>query len=342
MELKQAIKDKLGRPMRDLRISVTDRCNFRCPYCMPAEIYGEAFKFLPREQVLSFEEITRLTRIFVKLGVTKIRLTGGEPTVRPNLHQLVGMLSKVPGAEDIAMTTNGYLLEQQAKALKDAGLQRVTVSLDTLDDETFAKLNGRGFGKERVIRGIQKAEEVGLTPIKLNSVVMRGVNDSQIVDLAGHYKGTGIIVRFIEFMDVGNVNGWKNDQVVPAKEIVERISSAYPLEPVDHNYVGEVAERWRYKDGSGEIGVIASVTQPFCADCTRARISTDGFLYTCLFASEGKNLRDPLRAGASDEELAAIIRGTWGLRTDRYSQLRAAMQPTEKPKHKIEMFVMGG
>ncbi|MSP78438.1 MAG: GTP 3',8-cyclase MoaA [Dehalococcoidia bacterium] len=326
--------------MRDLRISVTDRCNFRCPYCMPAEIYGERYQFLPQAQILTFEETTRLTRIFVKLGVNKLRLTGGEPLVRTEVEKLVGMLAKVPGAEDITLTTNGYLLEQKAQALKDAGLQRITVSLDSLNNETFARMNGRGYGTERVLAGIRKAQEVGLWPIKLNCVVMRGVNENDIVDLARHFKGTGVIVRFIEYMDVGNLNGWKLDQVVPAREIVDRISAVFPLEPIDRNYVGEVAERWRYVDGTGEVGVIASVTQPFCANCTRARLSTDGKLFTCLFGTTGKDLKTPMRAGASDDELEALIRGTWGTRTDRYSEMRAAL--TEKPKKKIEMFQIGG
>ncbi|MSQ12794.1 MAG: GTP 3',8-cyclase MoaA [Dehalococcoidia bacterium] len=341
-------RDTLGRTLRDLRISVTDRCNFRCPYCMPAEVYGTRYKFLPKDELLSFEEITRLARIFLKLGVNKLRLTGGEPTVRANVEELVSMLAGLddgPSVDaerrmDLTMTTNGFLLEQKAQALHDAGLRRITVSLDSLREDVFAKLNGRGYGPERVLRGIRKAEEVGLAPIKVNCVVVRGTNDGDIVDLARYFRGTGHIVRFIEFMDVGNLNGWKLDYVVPAREVVERISAAFPLEPAEPNYKGEVAERWRYVDGSGEIGVIASVTQPFCQDCTRARLSTDGKLITCLFATTGKDLRGPMRDGASDDELESLVRGVWTERTDRYSELRTAL--TEKPRKKIEMYYIGG
>ena len=333
-------RDTLGRTLRDLRISVTDRCNFRCPYCMPAEVYGARYKFLPKNELLSFEEITRLARIFVKLGVNKLRLTGGEPTIRTDVQKLVAMLAGLGDGIDLTMTTNGFLLERMAQSLHDAGLRRITVSLDSLRDDVFAKLNGRGFTAERVLRGIRKAEEVGLSPIKVNCVVVRGTNDDDIVDLARYFKGTGHIVRFIEYMDVGNLNGWKLDNVVPAREVVERISAAFPLEPAEPNYKGEVAERWRYVDGSGEIGVIASVTQPFCADCTRARLSTDGKLVTCLFATTGKDLRGPMRDGASDDELEALIRGVWTKRTDRYSELRTAL--TDKPRKKVEMYYIGG
>ncbi len=333
-------RDTLGRTLRDLRISVTDRCNFRCPYCMPAEVYGARYKFLPKNELLSFEEITRLARIFVKLGVNKLRLTGGEPTIRTDVQKLVAMLAGLGDGIDLTMTTNGFLLERMAQSLHDAGLRRITVSLDSLRDDVFAKLNGRGFTAERVLRGIRKAEEVGLSPIKVNCVVVRGTNDDDIVDLARYFKGTGHIIRFIEYMDVGNLNGWKLDNVVPAREVVERISAAFPLEPAEPNYKGEVAERWRYVDGSGEIGVIASVTQPFCADCTRARLSTDGKLVTCLFATTGKDLRGPMRDGASDDELEALIRGVWTKRTDRYSELRTAL--TDKPRKKVEMYYIGG
>ena len=340
-----ALKDTLDRPLRDLRISVTDRCNFRCPYCMPAEIYGERYQFLPRDQLLTFEETARLARVFVKLGVTKLRLTGGEPLVRADVEQLVAMLAalgKNPEghALDITLTTNGYLLEQKAQALKDAGLQRITVSLDSLRPDVFARLNGRNFTPERVLAGIRKAQQVGLTPIKLNCVAVRGVNDEDIVDLARFARDNGCIMRFIEYMDVGNLNHWKMDQVVPAREIVERITAVFPLEPAEPNYKGEVAERWRYRDGASELGVIASVTQPFCRDCTRARLTTDGKLVTCLFASTGADLRGPMRSGASDDDLEAIIRQVWTVRTDRYSELRTAMTPATRKK--IEMFQIGG
>ena len=278
------ISDAFGRPLRDLRISVTDRCNFRCPYCMPAEIFGEAYKFLPKNEILTFEEIARLARLFVDAGVNKLRITGGEPLLRVDLPDLISQLAAVPGAEDITLTTNGYLLAQQAKQLSDAGLDRITVSLDSLDDEVFKQMNGRGFGTRRVLDGIKKASEAGLSPIKVNAVVQKGVNDHTVVDLARHFKGSGHIVRFIEYMDVGNRNGWKLDEVVSAAEIVALIDAEMPLEPAEPNYAGEVAARWRYRDGDGEIGVIASVTQPFCGNCTRARLSTDGKLYTCLFA----------------------------------------------------------
>ena len=336
------IADKFGRPLRDLRISVTDRCNFRCPYCMPAEVFGASYKFLPKEELLSFEEITRLARIFVGLGVAKLRLTGGEPLLRNNLPVLVAMLSGIQGAEDLTLTTNGYLLAQMAQELKDAGLQRITVSLDTLDGEIFKKMNGRGFGAERVLQGIRQAEAVGLAPLKINAVVQRGVNDHTVVDLARYFKGTGHILRFIEYMDVGNLNGWKWDQVVSADEIVQRIDAELPLEPIESSYRGEVALRYRYRDGSGEIGVIASVTKPFCGDCTRARLSTDGKIYTCLFASQGVSLRDPLRAGASDEQLRDLLTGIWNRRVDRYSEERTELAALQNAPRKVEMYQIGG
>jgi cyclic pyranopterin phosphate synthase len=336
--------DQLNRPLKDLRISVTDRCNFRCPYCMPAELYGERYKFLPKSEVMTFEEITRLAGIFVGLGVTKLRLTGGEPLVRTDLETLVGMLSAINGVEDIAMTTNGYLLAQHAQSLKDAGLHRVTVSLDTLDDEVFRKLNGRDFGVDSVLAGIQTAADVGFMPIKINSVVMKGVNDHTVADLARWCKESGYIARFIEYMDVGNLNDWQSDQVVSASEILKRIDAELPLEAAEPNYPGEVAKRWMYKDGSGEVGVIASVSSPFCGDCTRARLSTDGKLFTCLFGSEGKDLLGPMRDGANDEEMAGIIGGTWSLRTDRYSELRASLikPQSDESQPKVEMFKIGG
>ena len=336
------IKDTFGRPMRDLRISVTDRCNFRCPYCMPAEIFGESYQFLPKDEILTFEEIHRLTRIFAGLGVTKLRVTGGEPLLRTDLNILIAMLAKVEGVEDLTLTTNAYLLNRQARQLKEAGLNRITVSLDTLDDAIFKEMNGRGFDTSRVLQGIQRAAEVGLSPIKINAVVQKGVNDHTLVDLARHFKGTGHIVRFIEYMDVGNRNGWKWDQVVSAKEIVELIDAEMPLEPMEGNYHGEVANRFRYNDGEGEIGVIASVTQPFCAACTRARISTDGRLFTCLFASKGTDLRNPLRDGASDDELRDLIAGVWGRRTDRYSEERTELASAQNSPLKVEMYQIGG
>ena len=337
------ITDLLGRPLRDLRISVTDRCNFRCPYCMPAEIFGEAYQFLPKEEILTFEEIARLAGLFVDAGVNKLRITGGEPLLRADLPHLIGQLAAIPGAEDITLTTNGYLLAQQAPALAEAGLHRVTVSLDSLDEDVFKAMNGRGFGTRRVLDGIGRAAAAGLNPVKINAVVQKGVNDHTIVDLARHFKGTGQIVRFIEYMDVGNRNGWRPAEVVSAAEIVALIDAELPLEAAEANYTGEVARRWRYRDGDGEIGVIASVTQPFCADCTRARLSTDGRLYTCLFATGGVDLRGPLRQGASDAELGSIIAGVWGRRRDRYSEERAGIAgagPGARPK--VEMYQIGG
>ncbi len=336
------ITDQFGRPLRDLRISVTDRCNFRCHYCMPAEIYGEAYEFLPKDEILTFEEIARLARCFAQLGVNKIRITGGEPLLRVDLHRLIAMLSGIEGVEDLTLTTNGYLLAQQAQQLKDAGLNRLTVSLDALDDDTFKKMNGRGFGTRRVLLGIERAAEAGLSPIKINAVVQKGVNDHAVVELARHFKGSGHIMRFIEYMDVGNRNGWKLDEVMPATEIVGRIHELMPIEPVDSGYRGEVASRYRYVDGGGEVGVISSVSEPFCGDCTRSRLSTDGSIYTCLFASNGISLRDPMRAGASDEELKHLISKTWGARTDRYSQERTEFSKLGVSPKKVEMYQIGG
>ena len=332
--------DKFGRPFRDLRISITDRCNFRCPYCMPEEIYGDRYEFLPRADLLTFEEITRLARIMVGLGAVKVRVTGGEPLVRSQVERLIGQLAGVDGVRDLAMTTNGYLLASKAQTLKDAGLRRLTVSLDSLDEEVFAQMNGRGFGPQRVLEGIEAAEKAGLAPIKINAVVQKGVNDHTIVDLARHFKGSGHTVRFIEYMDVGTLNGWRLDDVVPAEEMVSLIDAEMPLEPVESSYRGEVAERYRYRDGDGEIGIIASVTKPFCGDCTRLRLSPDGSIYTCLFTSVGMDLRGPLRAGASDAELARLVSGRWGVRDDRYSEERASM--TERPREKVEMYHIGG
>ena len=334
------VLDRFRRPIRDLRISVTDRCNFRCPYCMPAEIYGERYQFLPRESLLTFEEIARLTGILVKLGVTKVRITGGEPLVRADVDRLIAMLSGLPGVDDLAMTTNAYLLPQFAHKLWDAGLRRITISLDSLDDEVFRKMNGRNFGTERVLEGIEAANEVGFSPIKINAVVQRGINDHTVVDLARFAKERGYIVRFIEYMDVGTLNGWKMDDVVTADEILARISAEMPLEPMDANYTGEVANRFRFADGNGEIGVIASVTKPFCGDCTRMRLSPEGQFVTCLFATSGTDLRTPLRSDATDEEIEEIVRGVWSGRDDRYSEIRTMF--TDEPRQKVEMYHIGG
>ena len=337
-----SITDLFGRPLRDLRISVTDRCNFRCTYCMPAEVFGESYQFLPKDEILSFEEIERLARIFVSMGVTKLRITGGEPLLRTDLPSLISMLADIDPSVDLTLTTNAYLLPQQAQTLKDAGLQRITVSLDSIDDDIFKEMNGRGFPVQRVLDGIDKAVEVGLSPIKINAVVQKNVNEQGIVDLARYFKGTGHILRFIEYMDVGNRNGWKWDHVVSAAEIVALIDKELPLEPVESNYRGEVANRYRYKDGEGEIGVIASVTMPFCGDCTRARLSTDGKLYTCLFASDGLDFRDYLREGASDEALQERIQGIWSRRADRYSEERTELAPLQNSRQKVEMYHIGG
>ena len=334
-----AISDRFNRPLRDLRISVTDRCNFRCTYCMPREVFGRDYEFLRRDQLLSYEELARLARIFVGLGVRKIRITGGEPLVRRGLPQLVEMLGGISGLQDLTLTTNGVLLPDLAPALKAAGLQRVTVSLDSLDDDVFQALNDVGARVQPVLDGIEAAAGAGLGPIKINAVVKRGVNDHTVVDLAQHFRGSGIIVRFIEYMDVGTTNGWCMEHVVTASEIIERINAVLPIEPLEPNYPGEVARRWRYVDGGGEIGVIASVTAPFCGSCTRARLSADGKLYTCLFAAQGHDLRAPLRDGASDEDITKILESVWRARDDRYSQLRSA---ATFDGQKIEMSYIGG
>jgi cyclic pyranopterin phosphate synthase len=331
--------DTRARPLRDLRISVTDRCNFRCTYCMPKEIFGADFPFLPRQELLSFEEITRLAGLFVNAGVTKIRLTGGEPLLRRDIESLIEMLTGIEGLEDLTLTTNGSLLARKAEALRAAGLKRVTVSLDSLDDAVFKAMNDVDFPVQKVLEGIEAAAAAGLTPVKVNMVVKRGVNDESVVGMAEQFRGTGHIVRFIEFMDVGHTNGWKMDEVVPAAEIVERLDAVWPLEPAEPNYVGEVAGRYRYRDGAGEIGVISSVTQPFCSTCTRARLSADGKLYTCLFAVRGTDFRAPLREGATDAQIAHILSQVWGRRTDRYSELRSA-RTADLPK--VEMSYIGG
>jgi GTP 3',8-cyclase len=335
--------DRLGRALRDLRISVTDRCNFRCPYCMPKEVFGRDFEFLPHDQVLSYEEIERLARVFVELGVTKLRITGGEPLVRRNLPDLIAMLAEIrtPGGEptDLTLTTNGSALRALAQPLADAGLRRITVSLDSLDDATFRRMNGVDFPVARVLDGIAAARAAGLSPIKINVVVRRGENESSILPLARWARTEGLILRFIEYMDVGNANGWRLDDVVPAAEIIDTISAEMPLVSADPTYRGEVAERWAYADGTGEVGVIASVTRPFCGDCTRARLSAEGLLYTCLFSAVGHDLREPLRSGAPDGAIADRIAAVWGERDDRYSELRSAS--TRHLPH-IEMFALGG
>jgi GTP 3',8-cyclase len=331
--------DSLGRPMRDLRISVTDRCNFRCGYCMPKEVYGPDHAFLPRAEILDYEEIERVVRAAVALGVRKVRLTGGEPLVRRHLERLVEHLARIPGIEDLTLTTNASLLAAKARPLADAGLRRVTVSLDALDDETFMRMNDVGFPVSRVLDGIAAATAAGLGPIKVNAVIRRGLNEHAIIDLAQHFRGTGATVRFIEYMDVGHTNGWRLDDVVPAAEIVAVIAARWPLEPVDPEYRGEVARRYRFRDGAGEIGVISSVTQPFCGDCTRARLSADGSMYTCLFATSGHDLRPVLRSGAADDTLTDALRTIWTGRDDRYSELRS-LDTVELPK--VEMSFIGG
>ncbi|MDX6453531.1 MAG: 3,8-cyclase [Gaiellaceae bacterium] len=328
--------DTFGRPLRDLRISVTDRCNFRCVYCMPKEIYGRDHRFLERRELLTFEEITRVARTFVSAGVTKLRITGGEPLVRRDLERLIAQLADLD--VDLTLTTNGSLLPQKAQALADAGLRRITVSLDSLDDAIFRALNDVDFSVERVLDGIDAAAAAGL-PVKVNAVIKRGVNDDQVVPLAAFFRDRGHTLRFIEYMDVGNTNGWRLDDVVPAKEIVARLDDAFGVEPAEALYRGEVAQRWRYKDGKGEVGVIASVTQPFCGDCTRARLSAEGKLFTCLFAVRGHDLRALIRGGAPDEELETAVRTVWGGRADRYSDLRSA---ATAGLDKVEMSYIGG
>ncbi len=333
------LRDTFGRTLHDLRISVTDRCNFRCSYCMPKEIFNRDYEFLARDLLLSFEEIERLVRIFVRFGVSKVRITGGEPLLRKDLDALIADLARVDGVDDLTLTTNGALLARKADSLAAAGLNRVTVSLDSMDDDVFMAMNDVGFPVADVLDGVDAAAAAGLTPIKINMVVKRGVNEQSVVGMAEHFRGTGHIVRFIEFMDVGTTNGWRLDDVVPGADIVRMIDARFPLEPVDPNYQGEVAARWRYRDGGGEIGVITSVTQPFCQTCTRARISAEGTLYTCLFAAYGTDLRALMRDGASDDEVEAAIRAVWEKRDDRYSQLRSSR--TEGLR-KVEMSYIGG
>lgn len=337
------VLDRRGRQLHDLRISVTDRCNFRCTYCMPRAVFGNEYAFLPQSSLLTFEEIERVARAFVALGVRKIRLTGGEPLLRRNVESLVERLARLAAADgtavELTLTTNGSLLARKAAALRSAGLTRITVSLDALDDAIFRQMNDADYPVCDVLSGIDAAHAAGFPPLKVNMVVRKGVNDAQILPMATYFRGRGHVLRFIEFMDVGSTNGWKLDEVLPSAELIARIDARYPLEPLDPNYRGEVAERWRYRDGQGEIGVISSVTQPFCTDCTRARLSTEGKLFTCLFAAAGFDLRALVRGGASDEALTAAIGGVWLQRSDRYSELRSAAT-SDLPR--IEMSYIGG
>lgn len=336
---RSALIDRSARPLCDLRISVMDRCNFRCPYCMPEDKYHEHFKFLKSNERLSFDEILRVARLFVGIGVSKIRITGGEPLLRPGLSDLIGDLSRIEGIDDIALTTNGILLEQHAASLRAAGLNRVTVSLDSLDDEIFARMSGGRGSKDRVLAGISEAAQAGLAPIKVNVVVKRGVNDQCALELVEHFRGAGVIVRFIEYMDVGTINHWHATDTVPSANLVQRIDEQWPMVPVERNYHGEVASRYRFKDGQGEVGFISSVSEPFCGSCTRIRLSSDGQLFTCLFAASGTDLKAPLRAGASDDELLQIVEQVWGDRDDRYSEIRAEQGGSHD---KVEMYYIGG
>ena len=331
------LRDTFDRPLRDLRISVTDRCNFRCTYCMPKEIFGPEYEFLPRNELLSFEELDSVVREFAARGVSKVRITGGEPLLRKNIETLIAKLATIGGIDDLTLTTNGSLLARKAEALAEAGLSRVTVSLDAIDDPTFQSMNDAGFPVGAVLEAIEKASDVGLGPIKVNAVIKRGVNEHAVLDMARHFRGSGHIVRFIEFMDVGNTNGWKLDQVVSAAEMIDQIDGEFPLEPVAPNYPGEVANRFRYQDGSGEVGVIASVTKPFCGSCTRARVSAEGMLYTCLFASSGTSLKETIRSGG---DVGKAIDGVWSKRDDRYSEIRSS--ETARLSVPVEMSYIGG
>ncbi len=338
----QGVTDTRGRPLHDLRISLLDRCNFRCPYCMPEAEFNADYQFLKRQQLLTHEEITRIARIAVGLGVSKLRLTGGEPLLDKKVPDLVRALARLPGVEDLALTTNGSLLAANAERLAAAGLHRVTVSLDSLDEAVFRRMTGNRGDLSKVLEGIEAAERAGLAPIKINTVVQRGANDHTVLDLLEHFRGTGHIVRLIEFMDVGNRNDWKLDEVVPSRELLERIAARWPLRPVGQRYPGEVARRYAYEDGQGEIGFISSVTAPFCGACSRARLSADGVLYTCLFATGGTSLKEPLRQGASDAELSDLLSRIWLKRTDRYSELRGAARREDAAEKKVEMYRMGG
>jgi cyclic pyranopterin phosphate synthase len=335
-------RDRRGRPVRDLRISVMDRCNFRCPYCMPRETFHDRYRFLGSHERLSFDEIVRVARLFARLGVRKLRLTGGEPLLRPALSDLIGDLTAIDGIDDIALTTNGVLLAKYAFELRAAGLQRITVSLDSADPEVFRRMSGDFDGLEEVLSGIEHARRAGLEPIKVNAVVQRGINDHTVLDLLERFRGTGVIVRFIEYMDVGNRNHWRPELVVPSRELLARIGERWPLEPRGREYRGEVAERYAFADGGGEVGFISSVTQPFCGDCSRVRLSSDGVLYTCLFATRGTSLRDALRSGAGDDQLLEILRRVWLDRGDNYSEQRQAQRETAGDARKVEMFYIGG
>jgi cyclic pyranopterin phosphate synthase len=340
------LSDRLRRPLRDLRISVTDRCNFRCSYCMPKEVFDGHYQFLPHKSLLSFEEITRLAQLFAAHGVHKLRLTGGEPLLRKGLEGLVAMLAPLRMTDgqplDITLTTNGSLLARKAAALRAAGLSRVTVSLDALDDRIFRVMNDADFPVADVLAGIDAAQQVGLGPIKVNMVVQRGVNDDEVLPMARHFRGSGIVLRFIEYMDVGATNGWRMDQVVPSAEVLQRLQAEWPLESLQPNVTGETAERWRYQDGGGEIGLISSVTQAFCHDCNRARLSTEGKLFMCLFATRGHDLRALLRGGRSDEEISAALGELWAQRDDRYSALRGSGQTMNIGERRVEMHYIGG
>ncbi len=338
------VQDTWSRPLRDLRISVIDRCNYRCPYCMPAEIYGDSYEFLPRHHWLTPGEIKRVAGLFMQLGATKLRLTGGEPLLRRDIVDIVAGLHELPGLDDLALTTNGTLLADRAKELKAAGLKRITVSVDSLDDEVFKEMSGDKGNIEQVLEGLAAARLAGLSPIKLNVVVQKGRNDHTVLNLLDHFRGSGIIVRFIEYMDVGTLNGWRLDEVVTSKTLVEQISARWPLAPIEPNYRGEVARRYRFEDGQGEVGFISSVSEPFCGDCHRARLSADGTIYTCLFAKHGISIREPIRAGASDADVVGLLQNIWRGRTDRYSEQRGertgAVRDSEKSR--IEMYRMGG
>ncbi|MEK9742669.1 MAG: GTP 3',8-cyclase MoaA [Gammaproteobacteria bacterium] len=338
------ITDTLSRPLRDLRISVTDRCNFRCVYCMPREIFGPGYAFVPRKDLLTLEEIARIATVFARIGMRKVRITGGEPLIRRNLEHLVEMINAIDGVEDISLTTNGSMLTaRRAADLKKAGLRRLTVSLDALDDETFKKINDVDYPAARVLDGIENARTAGFSDIKVNAVIRNGLNEHAVMDLVKHFRGSGCIVRFIEYMDVGETNGWNLDDVIPAEQLVDQINAQFPLEPINPNYRGEVAKRWRYRDGGGEIGFITSVTQSFCGECSRARLSAVGEVYTCLFASQGHDLRELLRSGADDEALLSRVTQIWTGRDDRYSELRGLNVPLPASgRGKVEMSHIGG
>lgn len=335
------VRDTLGRQLRDLRISVIDRCNYRCPYCMPTEIYGDSFEWLPRQHWLTPGEIKRVAGLFTQLGVNKLRITGGEPLLRRDIVEIVESLSSIPGIDDLALTTNGTLLAERAAGLRAAGLKRITVSLDSMDEQVFRAMSGNRGELESVLDGIRVAHAAGLSPIKVNVVVQKGKNDHTVLDLLDHFRGTGIIVRFIEYMDVGTLNGWSLDEVITSKQLVDLISARWALEPLERNYRGEVAERYRFVDGQGEVGFISSVSAPFCGDCHRARLSADGTIYTCLFSSDGISLREVLRSGASDADVVGLLQNIWRHRADRYSELRGKATKTDEVS-KVEMYRMGG